>query len=144
MFRNTTGFLNLSIIQCNTGRHFKRVVEEAAGAKFSSFSVLLSALFVSQFVGAVPNCAPVVCPAIKCPLGETARIQDGTCCPTCVDCGIVFCPAIACPLGQTAEVQAGACCPTCVNCIVACPLIVCADGATPVTQPGDCCPTCPV
>ncbi|KAJ7342478.1 hypothetical protein DFH08DRAFT_1012110 [Mycena albidolilacea] len=67
-------------------------------AKFASLSIVLSVLFVSQLVGAVPkiDCSLVRCAAVECPLSETAQIKPGTCCPTCVPCGKVNCPLIAC------------------------------------------------
>ncbi|KAJ6585782.1 hypothetical protein B0H19DRAFT_1059971 [Mycena capillaripes] len=67
-------------------------------AKFAFLSVVLSALFVSQLVVAVPgmvDCSTVRCASVKCPLGQTAQIKPGTCCPTCVPCGKVHCPLIA-------------------------------------------------
>ncbi|KAJ7764371.1 hypothetical protein B0H16DRAFT_1454909 [Mycena metata] len=63
-------------------------------AKFASLTVLLSVLFTSPAVGAVPQA---------------------------IDCSKVFCPATRCPLGETAETLAGACCPSCVKCSGACP-----------------------
>ncbi|KAJ7711625.1 hypothetical protein B0H16DRAFT_1816465 [Mycena metata] len=66
--------------------------------KFASLSVVLSALFASQLVGAIPNvdCSLVRCAAVKCPLGQTSQIKPGTCCLTCVPCGKVNCPLIRC------------------------------------------------
>ncbi|KAJ6585788.1 hypothetical protein B0H19DRAFT_1250559 [Mycena capillaripes] len=84
-------------------------------AKFASLSVVLSAVFVSQVLGAVPrtvDCSLVRCASVECPLGETARIEAGACCPTCVPCGIVACPLIAC-IGGSVTLP-GNCCPTCV------------------------------
>ncbi|KAJ7656584.1 hypothetical protein B0H17DRAFT_373120 [Mycena rosella] len=81
-------------------------------AKFTSLSVVLSALFASQLVGAVP-CPILFCPAAVCSLGQTAEVVPGHCCPSCVPCPILPCP-----------------------------LPICADGSTPVTQPGECCPSC--
>ncbi|KAJ6529178.1 hypothetical protein DFH09DRAFT_1094134 [Mycena vulgaris] len=62
--------------------------------KFASLSLVLSALFASQSVGAVPSvdCSTVRCAAVECPLGQTAQVQSGACCPTCVTCPIVPCP----------------------------------------------------
>ncbi|KAF8187922.1 hypothetical protein K438DRAFT_1972616 [Mycena galopus ATCC 62051] len=64
-------------------------------AKFASLAVLFSVLFTSQAVGAVPtegiNCSEVFCPAARCPLGKTAEVLPGACCPTCVKCSGV-CP----------------------------------------------------
>ncbi|KAJ7793405.1 hypothetical protein B0H14DRAFT_2922628 [Mycena olivaceomarginata] len=91
-------------------------------AKFASLTVLLSVLFTSQAVGAVP---------------------------TDIDCSKVFCPAthislwIFSPLGKTAEVLPGACCATCVKCSGICPqfIRVCPSGTVFGTLPGECCPT---
>ncbi|KAJ7687958.1 GMC oxidoreductase-domain-containing protein [Mycena rosella] len=70
-------------------------------AKFASLTVLLSGLFTSQAVGAVPkpiDCSKVFCPAPHCPLGKTAEVLPGACCATCVKCSgacpefILHCP----------------------------------------------------
>ncbi|KAF8172392.1 hypothetical protein K438DRAFT_1772749 [Mycena galopus ATCC 62051] len=63
-------------------------------AKFASLTVLLSVIFTSQMVGAVPtdiDCSHIDCPATRCPLGETAEVRPGACCPGCVKCGGI-CP----------------------------------------------------
>ncbi|KAJ7681418.1 hypothetical protein B0H17DRAFT_1076376 [Mycena rosella] len=85
-------------------------------AKFASLTVLLSGLFTSQAVGAVPKA---------------------------IDCSKVFCPATHCPLGKTAEVLPGACCATCVKCSGICPdfILHCPPGTVFGTLPGECCPT---
>ncbi|KAJ7032607.1 hypothetical protein C8F04DRAFT_1233999 [Mycena alexandri] len=85
-------------------------------AKFASLTVLLSVLFTSTAVGAVPGA---------------------------IDCSHVFCPATRCPLGETAETLAGACCPTCVKCSGICPefIRVCPPGTVFGRLPGECCPT---
>ncbi|KAJ6591547.1 hypothetical protein DFH09DRAFT_1073463 [Mycena vulgaris] len=62
--------------------------------KFASLTVLLSVLFTSQAVGAVPkaiDCSKVFCPATRCPLGKTAEVLPGACCATCVKCSGI-CP----------------------------------------------------
>ncbi|KAJ7903061.1 hypothetical protein B0H13DRAFT_2025962 [Mycena leptocephala] len=62
-------------------------------AKFASLAVLLSVLFTSQAVGAVPkaiNCSKVFCPATHCPLGKTAEVLPGACCATCVKCSGIW------------------------------------------------------
>ncbi|KAJ6558756.1 hypothetical protein DFH09DRAFT_1162444 [Mycena vulgaris] len=115
-------------------------------AKFAFLSVVLSALFVSQSVGAVPNvdCSLVRCAAVECPLGQTARIKPGTCCPTCLPCGKVSCPLIACADDSIPVTQPGKCCPTCVSppdcSAVQC--LACPDNTIAVTVAGQCCPTC--
>ncbi|KAF8206091.1 hypothetical protein K438DRAFT_2092412 [Mycena galopus ATCC 62051] len=115
-------------------------------AKFASLSVVLSALFVSQIVGAVPNvdCSLVRCAAVKCPLGQTSQIKPGTCCPTCVPCGKVNCPLIRCAPDYISVTQPGDCCPTCVprpDCsAVQC--LACPKNTIAITVPGQCCPTC--
>ncbi|KAJ7334003.1 hypothetical protein DFH08DRAFT_939681 [Mycena albidolilacea] len=120
-------------------------------ARFTALSFVLSALFVSQVLGAVPrtvDCSLVRCAAPKCPLGQTARIQDGDCCPTCVPCGVVPCPLIAWSnlVHSTAGsvTLPGNCCPTCVtppDCsAVQC--LACPADTIATTVPGQCCPTC--
>ncbi|KAJ7773888.1 hypothetical protein B0H16DRAFT_1510322, partial [Mycena metata] len=57
--------------------------------KFASLTVLLSVLFTSQAVSAAPkdiDCSHLFCPATRCPLGKTAEVLPGACCPTCVKC----------------------------------------------------------
>ncbi|KAJ7192569.1 hypothetical protein GGX14DRAFT_406238 [Mycena pura] len=51
--------------------------------KFVSLSVLLSGLFVSPLVGAVPNvdCSLVRCAEPECPAGQTPQVPTGKCCP---------------------------------------------------------------
>ncbi|KAJ7247558.1 hypothetical protein C8J57DRAFT_1359206 [Mycena rebaudengoi] len=103
--------------------------------KFSSLSVILSALFKV-------DCSLVRCAAPKCPLGQTAQIKPGTCCPTCVPCGKVFCPLIACVSGSIPVTQPGECCPTCVpppDCCLT--FLNSPDDTVAVTVPGQCCPT---
>ncbi|KAJ6585791.1 hypothetical protein B0H19DRAFT_1059983 [Mycena capillaripes] len=65
-------------------------------AKFASLSVVFSVLFIAQLVGAVPkypDCSLVRCPVMECPFGQTAQIEPGTCCPTCVSCVLNRCYA---------------------------------------------------
>ncbi|KAJ6564188.1 hypothetical protein B0H19DRAFT_1140511 [Mycena capillaripes] len=114
-------------------------------AKLATLSVVLSALFVSQLVGAVPkkvDCSLVRCAAPECPLGQRAQIKPGACCATCVPCGIVNCPLIAC--AGDSIIKPGECCPTCVpppDCsAVQC--LACPDDTVAVTVPGQCCPSC--
>ncbi|KAJ7804055.1 hypothetical protein B0H14DRAFT_2612799 [Mycena olivaceomarginata] len=125
-------------------------------AKFASLSIVLSVLFVSQLVGAIPkiDCSLVRCAAVECPLGQTAQIKPGTCCPTCVPCGKVNCPLIACGIvganlvdsadDYISVTQPGKCCPTCVpppDCsAVQC--LACPEDTVAITVPGQCCPTC--
>ncbi|KAJ7884721.1 hypothetical protein B0H13DRAFT_916378 [Mycena leptocephala] len=116
-------------------------------AKFLSLSVVFSVLFVSQLVVAIPNvdCSLVRCAAPpQCPLGQTARIPAGECCPTCVPCGVVSCPLLKCVAGSTLVTLPGNCCPTCVlppDCsAVQC--LACPDNTVAVTVAGQCCPTC--
>ncbi|KAK7040455.1 hypothetical protein R3P38DRAFT_2894461 [Favolaschia claudopus] len=109
--------------------------------KFASLCLtLLSVLAVVSHVAAVPDapgCPKIVCPPVKCGLGETAEIPDGACCPKCVPCaGHVFaCPLLTC--SKPARV-AGQCCGVCQpNCEgVACPKCF-----GPI-EDGNCCPTC--
>ncbi|KAJ6550338.1 hypothetical protein B0H19DRAFT_188218 [Mycena capillaripes] len=116
-------------------------------AKFAALSVVLSALFVSQLVGAVPNvdCSLVRCASVECPLGQTAEIKAGTCCPTCVPCGVVPCPLIACAGGSVT--LPGDCCPTCISArdspdCSAVQCLACPDNTIAITVAGQCCPTC--
>ncbi|KAJ7461093.1 hypothetical protein FB451DRAFT_1371370 [Mycena latifolia] len=111
-------------------------------AKFARLSIVLSALFVSQLVGAVPkyvDCSLVRCAAVECPFGQTAQIKPGTCCPTCVPCGIVSCPLIAC---DDPVAQPGSCCPTCISPRAPdCSAVKCLECVGEI-EPGNCCPTC--
>ncbi|KAJ7197120.1 hypothetical protein C8J57DRAFT_1263004 [Mycena rebaudengoi] len=71
--------------------------------KFALISVILSALLVSQLVGAVPrkiDCSRVRCAAVKCAGGFISVMRPGECCPTCKprlrpkpkpDCSAVLC-----------------------------------------------------
>ncbi|KAJ7271842.1 hypothetical protein C8J57DRAFT_1226404 [Mycena rebaudengoi] len=71
--------------------------------KFAFISVILSALLVSQLVGAVPrkiHCSRVRCAAVKCAGGFISVPRPGECCPTCKprlrpkpkpDCSAVLC-----------------------------------------------------
>ncbi|KAJ7288609.1 hypothetical protein C8J57DRAFT_1280829 [Mycena rebaudengoi] len=113
--------------------------------KLASLSLILCALFVSESVGAVPrkvDCSLVRCAAPKCPLGQTAQVKPGTCCPTCVPCGKVFCPLIACVGGSIPVTQPGNCCPTCVPDCSAVQCRACPYDTVAVTVAGQCCPTC--
>ncbi|KAJ7829860.1 hypothetical protein B0H14DRAFT_2593729 [Mycena olivaceomarginata] len=90
-------------------------------AKFTALSFVLSALFVSQVLGAVPR--TVDCSLVRCaapewsnPVHSTAGsvTLPGNCCPTCVtppDCSAVQC--LACPADTIATTVPGQCCPTC-------------------------------
>ncbi|KAJ7813055.1 hypothetical protein B0H14DRAFT_2605367 [Mycena olivaceomarginata] len=112
-------------------------------AKFTSLSIVLSVLFVSQLVGAIPkiDCSLVRCAAVECPLGQTAQIKPGTCCPTCVPCGANLVDSADDYISVT---QPGKCCPTCVpppDCsAVQC--LACPEDTVAITVPGQCCPTC--
>ncbi|KAJ7636175.1 hypothetical protein B0H17DRAFT_503408 [Mycena rosella] len=111
-------------------------------AKFVSLSVVLSALFISQLVGAVPkiDCSLVRCAVVKCPLGQTSQIKPGTCCPTCrpCDCSAVQC--LACPDNTVAITVPGQCCPTCKP-KPDCTNVLCLECVGEI-EAGNCCPTC--
>ncbi|KAJ7801265.1 hypothetical protein B0H13DRAFT_671704 [Mycena leptocephala] len=84
--------------------------------KFVSLRIVLSALAVSQFVGAAPgptvDCSGVRCASVQCAPHQIAEVPAGACCPVCFPCPFnVVCPA--CGTCSVGRVEPGHCCPTC-------------------------------